>query len=190
MNQYNVGDACPSCANGKLERKVIEETFQYKGQKLAITDYPVFHCSNCGEEFVEEQTLDNVEKRVRDFQRGVDGLLTSDEIVQIRKKLRLTQRQLADKLYVSRPTIARYESGQLTQSKSQDIHIRLLIENPTCLSFVETGKTQWAVKMMGGTILYNPSIGVHYQPTIKTTNRLLIQTEDYNDGKTPIALAA
>lgn len=190
MKQYNIGDICPSCAQGKLERKEIEETFEYKGQRLSIPYYPIFHCSNCEEEFVGEDTIDTVEKRIRDFQRRVDNLLTSDEIVSIRKRLRLTQEKFADKLGISRPTVARYENGQLTQSKSLDIHIRLLIENPTCLSFVEAGKGLWTVKMMGGTILYNPNVGVHYQPTIITENRLLIQTEDYNDGKTPIALAA
>ena len=189
MNQYNVGDTCPICSQGKLEREIINAPFDYKGQRLIVPDYPVFRCNSCGEEYVDEKTINNAEKKIRDFQRKVDNLLTSVEIISIRKKLRLTQAALAEKLGVSRPTIARYESGQQAQSKSQDLHLRLLIQNPTCLRFLESSQSQWSTKLAGGTILYNPTVDMRYQLTI-TTNRVPSDSEDYNDGNNPIALAA
>lgn len=191
MREYKVGNICPSCGQGTLSRNLINESFEYKGQKLIVPDYPVYACNGCQEEFVDERTIKSTEKKIRDFQRKVDNLLTSDEIVALRRALGLTQTQLADKLGISRITVARYESGRLTQSKSQNHHLRLMLENPACLDLLETNLALWPIQLVGEPAPYTPCVRVHYQSRVVNQKRPSIKIEDnYNDGKTPIALAA
>lgn len=191
MREYKAGDICPSCGQGTLARNVIDESFEYKEQKLIVSDYPIYACNDCQEEFIDEITIEATEKKIRDFQRKVDNLLTSDEIVALRKELGLTQSQLAEKLGVSRITIARYEGGQLTQGKSQNHHLRLMLENPACLNSLETNLAFWPIQLVNEPALYNPNVRAYYQSRIVTQQRPSIISEDnYNDGKNPIALAA
>jgi HTH-type transcriptional regulator/antitoxin MqsA len=133
MYQYKKGDSCTACATGRLKRKVITETFNYKGKRLEVPDYTVFSCGSCGEEFVDEKTMKETEKRIRDFQRSVDGLLTSSEIKAIRKRLGKTQEEMGELFRMGKKSFVRYENGQMTQSGPLDILLRLLDRNPSLL---------------------------------------------------------
>ena len=85
-------DQCPICGGSKLERKEVTETFEYKGQSFEYPNYVVYACGSCGEEIVDSKCLKESGRKIRDFYRKVDGLLTSYEIKRIRKfKLGLTQ---------------------------------------------------------------------------------------------------
>ncbi len=127
------GDRCPVCAKGILTEQTITEDFEYKGHKLSIPNYHVFSCDNCSEEIVNPKSIRATEKKMTDFRRGIDGLLTSDEIKDIRKKLGKTQKQLASMLEVGEKTFARYENGQVSQSKAMDILLRVINVNPSVL---------------------------------------------------------
>ena len=128
--RYKAGNPCPVCHAGKLFNKVVEEKFSYKGEILLLPNYMVFECGKCGEEFVDDKTIRGTEKVLTDFRRTVDGLLTSDNIRAIREKLDVTQEKLADILGVAKKTFARYENGQVTQSKTMDTILRLLAKKP------------------------------------------------------------
>ena len=136
MYRYNDGDQCPVC-DGSLKMKSSEKIVEYKGEKTTLYGFAEFVCTVCGEAFVDEKTIGEYEPRVRDFHRRVDGFLTSSEIKALRKKLNLTQDKLAQVLEVSRLTVSRYETGRLTQSKSQDIHMRMLKDYPEVLKAVD-----------------------------------------------------
>ncbi len=132
MYRYNEGGPCPVC-EGALKQNFKNKNFKYKNEHLVIENYPSFKCQKCGEEFLDEKTIKEFEPMIRDFQRKVNGLLTSEEIKAIRKKLHITQEKLAQLLGVSRLTINRYENGQQTQTISQDIHFRMLKDYPVVL---------------------------------------------------------
>ncbi len=83
----NEGDTCPVCGSGNLTKKIIEETFEYKGRHLTIPDYIVYECSECKEEIVDKKTLKTSSLLIKDFYRRVDGLLTSTEVKRVRLKL-------------------------------------------------------------------------------------------------------
>lgn len=133
---------CPICGAGKLKKKIGTESFEYKGETLAIPNYVTYACAECEEAIVDSATLKASGKMLKDFQREVDGLLTGQQIKAIRMKLGLTQEQLADIVGGGLKSLARYESGQVCQSKGMDNLLRILDAYPHTLKVIrKSGKT-------------------------------------------------
>lgn len=134
---YKTGQKCVICGKGKLIKKIVNEEFEYKGKKLTIPDYIIYSCNKCKEALVDPKTIRFTEKILTDFRREIDGLLTSCEILQIRKKLGKTQLELAKIFGVGEKNFARYENGQVTQSKAMDNLLRILDEYPVVLNILK-----------------------------------------------------
>lgn len=135
-------DICPICGEGKVSEQVITGEFEYKGKKRSMPDYHIFVCEHCKEQIVAPKTLRATEKVLTDFRRKIDGLLTSGEIKMIRKKLGKTQTEMAALLGVGKKNFARYENGQVTQSKSMDLLIRILDIDSSILNKVKAARRQ------------------------------------------------
>lgn len=91
-----------------------------------MPDYQIFECPACGEAVVEKNSVRRAEKLLKDFGRQVDGLLTAVDIKRVRRKLHLTQEQMATVLGGGLKSFARYENGQVVQSKAMDNLLRIL----------------------------------------------------------------
>ena len=133
---YENGDRCPICGSGtiKVERK--PEIFEYKGQSLTL-ELTVYSCNVCGEEFFDNEEMKKHQKTIKDFQRRVDGLLTSEKIKQIREKYGLSQRELARILWCCWKSIAKDEVGFVTQSKAVDNLLHVIGEFSKVLEFLK-----------------------------------------------------
>jgi len=131
---YKPGETCPLCGNGKLAEKVVEERFTYKGRSIVVSDYHILECPGCGEAVVQRESARRAEKMLRDFGREVDGLLTASDIKRIRHKLHLTQEQMATVLGGGLKGFARYENGQVIQSRAMDNLLRILDSFPESLN--------------------------------------------------------
>jgi HTH-type transcriptional regulator / antitoxin MqsA len=128
---------CPICGAGLLRKRVGTELFEYKGETLSIPDYVTYACNECGEAIVDPATLRSSGKRLKDFKRAVDGLLTGEQIKAIRLKLGLTQEQMADIIGGGLKSVARYESGQVCQSKGMDNLLRIIDAFPETLKLIQ-----------------------------------------------------
>ena len=74
-----------------------------------------------------------IEKRLKQKlrnQRVSEGYLSDEDIKRIRKKLGLTQKEMAEKLGVGLKNFARYENLSVRQSKAMDNLLRILDEYP------------------------------------------------------------
>jgi len=136
---YKNDGLCPICGDGLLKEKKIQETFEYKGNRLSIDNYIVYECSECEESLVDPKTLKETEKSIRNFHRKVDGLLTSEEIKEIRTSLGHTQETFARILGGGVKSFARYENGSVTQSKPMDNLLRIVKEFPYTLILLDNG---------------------------------------------------
>ena len=123
---------CPFCENGFLENNTIMETYTYKEHTLEI-EQPGEWCNVCDEGILESANLKATEKQISDFQSQVDGLLTSNEIKLIRKKLKLTQKQAADICGGGPNAFSRYERGEAKPIRSTSNLLRLLSNYPNLL---------------------------------------------------------
>ncbi|QOX77538.1 type II toxin-antitoxin system MqsA family antitoxin [Trichlorobacter lovleyi] len=145
---YEQGGTCPVCGADALEQKVVEEIFTYKDQTLAVPGYVVYECAACGEAVVDPASSQRASKLLKDFARGVDGLLTAAEIKRIRKKLGYTQEQMAEVCGGGLKGFARYESGQVMQSKGMDNLLRILDELPFALDVINRRPAKASAKVV------------------------------------------
>ena len=129
-------NTCPVCGKGALNKELIEERFEYKGQSISIPNYLVYKCDACNETIVDKGTLKSSGKLLKNFKCKVDGLLTGDEIKEIRKKLNLTQEQMSEILGGGLKGFARYESGQICQSRAMDNLLRILDRYPDTIHLI------------------------------------------------------
>ena len=116
---------CPICGNNKITRDIRNVVFEYKGQKITIKQ-PGLYCDECGEAFYDRNDIKATKKELADFKRKVDNLLTSQEIKRIRKKLSLTQKNASLLFGGGVRAFYKYESGEINQTKSVDLLLRLL----------------------------------------------------------------
>ncbi|MCR4605236.1 MAG: DUF4065 domain-containing protein [Eubacterium sp.] len=125
-------DDCPVC--GKTheieERKRISK-IEMKGEEVSFEEH-YYYCANASEEekeFVPGVMLDDNLQNARNAYRTKMGLLTSMEIVAIRRKYGLSQVDFSKLLGVGEVTITRYETKAI-QDEPYDIMLRLVKDNP------------------------------------------------------------
>ena len=113
--------------------KKSEKKLSFRGKQFSV---PVeqFVCPECGEEAGTVGQAAVIQKSIADTYRKSAGLLTGKEIVEGRKKLNLTQGDLAKKMSVGIASIKRWEGAGI-QSKSMDQALR------TALHGQDTGDT-------------------------------------------------
>lgn len=129
---------CPFCGNNDMKRKVITETFEYKGKKFDYPNYVIHGCPKCEEEIVDKKTLKESGRAIRDFYRRVDGLLVAEEIHRIRKfKLCITQDEASELLGGGGKSFARYENSEIIQSIPMDNLLRILDEYPHLIKVIK-----------------------------------------------------
>jgi HTH-type transcriptional regulator/antitoxin MqsA len=124
---------CPICGEGKCKRKTLTETFTYKGHRLAIPGYVVYVCSRCREEFLDHSLIRRHQQKIRDWQRAIDGLLSAEEIRQMRTLLGVTQDEFSLLLGGGKKAFARYETGAVRQSVAMDNLLRAVQKYPSKL---------------------------------------------------------
>jgi len=137
---------CPICGAGSLKKTIKTQVFNYKGETKEIPDYITYECPECGEAIVDNETLKASGKILKDFQREVDGLLTGAQIKAIRLKLGLKQEQLANIIGGGAKSVARYEAGQISQSKGMDNLLRILDAYPQTLNVIRTNDVHCIAK--------------------------------------------
>ena len=136
-------EECPICGQvHEIEKRYRLDSITIKGEKVDY-DHTFFYCCNADEEDCEfangKMTNENL-LNARNAYRVKHGLLTSDEIVAIRKKYGLSQVELARLLGWGEATISRYESNAI-QDDSYDKILRIIDENPyEALLFLEGNK--------------------------------------------------
>lgn len=115
---------CPDCEAQAACRSVRAQEFTYGRGPEAIaltTEVPIWTCSECGYQFGEGEAE---ELRHEAVCRHL-GVMTPAEIVELRAKLGLTQKQLADLTKVGEASIKRWEAGNVIQNASADLLLRI-----------------------------------------------------------------
>ncbi len=128
---------CPICGEKhdvKIEKR--KATVTIKGEKVHY-DEEYFVCEkvNGDNEFVTASVENSNLLRARNEYRKKMGLLTSDEIVNIREKYGLSQVDLSQALGWGEATISRYESKAI-QDSAYDNVLQLIRSNPLILYYL------------------------------------------------------
>ena len=115
---------CPLC-DGSLKREDRTTAYTYKNHTKEIVQSGEY-CVVCGEGFLSSKDLKASQKEIADFKRGVDHLLTTDEVRAIRKKLKLTQEKASILFGGGVRAFHKYETGENAQSRPLDILLKLM----------------------------------------------------------------
>ena len=119
---------CPICEK-ITELEVIREKndFRIRGEEIEV-DVEYLRCLECNGEFEDPKSKeDPLEKAYREY-RNRYNMMQSEEILDLRKRYSLTQRELSRLMGCGGATLSRYENGAL-QDDSHDRFLKLL-KNP------------------------------------------------------------
>lgn len=140
---------CPVCGNTHMVEKRLRETQAlFKGE---VVDYEevYFLCDKADDEeneFVPAKVMDSNLLKVRDAYRTIKGLLTSNEIAEIRSYYSLTQSEFAALLGWGEVTVTRYESKTI-QDETYDSLMRMVRENSMlALEYLDKHKDRFTDK--------------------------------------------
>ena len=114
----------PNCplGHGEMTLRRLDKNTVFRGVDVAYQTES-FVCRECGLEVADVHRAGATQRAISDAYRKAKGLLTSEEIKNGRKRLGLTQKDLADLLSVGIASIKRWETG-IIQSQSMDRILR------------------------------------------------------------------
>lgn len=108
-------------------------TLKYKGRKTTVRQ-PAYWCDTCNEGVINGDDRRATQKKLQQFRSEVDGLLTPDDIKNIRdKKLHLTQQQASELFGGGVNAFSRYERGETPVPKPLSQLLILLKKHPNLL---------------------------------------------------------
>lgn len=118
---------CPYCKKEveyRIEKRDIKE-FKW----IEVNTFEnVAICNECNEDLYVNEIENENNERIFKIYRKIANIITPQDIVNLRNKYDISQRELTAILGFGKMTINRYERGGLP-SKSQSDYIRLLIDN-------------------------------------------------------------
>ena len=118
---------CPYCRKD-VDYKVEKRQFNvFRGVEVNTYEN-VAVCKCCRNDLYVNELEDANIKRISEIYKEKENIITPDEIVGLRRKYAISQRELTSILDFGKMTINRYERGGLP-TKSQSDYIKLLIEN-------------------------------------------------------------
>ena len=116
---------CPN-GHGPMEIKSLKKVITFRGEKLLV-EAVNYVCPVCGLELADSKLARRNQLVIADAYREKVGLLTSRKIVEGRKRLGLSQKELARRLGVGEASVKRWELGSI-QTKAMDRLMRQLFE--------------------------------------------------------------
>jgi putative zinc finger/helix-turn-helix YgiT family protein len=118
-------EICPDCGHSQVTESILTQEFPYDSgnhQTLLKAEVPVFTCLNCSYQFADERAEN---ARHEAICRHL-GVLTPEEIVEVRRNLGMSRAQFADLTGIGPASLQRWETGALIQNRANDNLLFLL----------------------------------------------------------------
>lgn len=127
---------CPECGAKEVFPEIIKHktSFKHEGRlyEFETRGLAVNKCRRCGEVIFTPQALD----QIADAFRAHAGLLTTKEIADNLERLRLTQKEFAERVGVAQETVSRWLGSVQVQSRALDNLMRLFFKLPEVRDFL------------------------------------------------------
>jgi putative zinc finger/helix-turn-helix YgiT family protein len=128
-------DACPACgtimkeARGRLKLPI-------NGEEIAVPSATHLKCPHCGEIVLRFREGKRLHEDAIEIYRTKHGLLSADDIREIRKRFHLTQADLSRLLRLGTNTVSRWETGRNVQNAAMDMLLRLIRDLPGSIEYL------------------------------------------------------
>ena len=130
---------CPACGHPKMKATTRDETLSYGGQSLTLHSMHGEFCPVCAEGLWDDESYRRYTEAQAALLHTVQGDVAAD-IRRIRKKLKLTQTELAAIFGVGKVAFSRYERGE-TRPPAPLIKLLKLVErHPELLAEIGEAK--------------------------------------------------
>ncbi len=106
------------------------------GGRSAEAEDEFYRCTQCGEELYLPGMMDAVMRRATTRVREQDGLLTPEQVREVRRRYGLTQPVFERLLGVGVNTVVRWERGTVPQNAAADSLLRLIEQFPENARFL------------------------------------------------------
>lgn len=135
-------ETCRCKNKGSLEVKSIEISVAAHSKPLTFQrSVPI--CKNCRLPFLDEQLQEKLQKHAKELIVKREGLLTGDEIKEIRESLNMSKNEFGKYLHVLPLSVYLWENRGRIQNKSTDELIRLKCD----LEYLEAHKEMLKKKL-------------------------------------------
>lgn len=120
------------CAECGSEMRLTSEplTEKFRGVDITVNGIKRWQCDHCGDNVMDVDVAEKFARAQIEEYAHMMGTLSPSEIFDLRKSLGLKQKDFEKLLGVSSPTVSRWESGAVQQSKPVDNLMRLIRDVP------------------------------------------------------------
>lgn len=126
---------CTCCMEThEVKTIMVKDNITFKGRAVRF-DAEYLYCDVADELYVDDSQMQENDKRMKNAYRKSEGLLSSDEIVEVRKKYGVSQVDLCSLLGWGGKTITRYEGHQV-QDKAHDAILKKIDSDPDWFIFL------------------------------------------------------
>jgi len=130
---------CPSCGKGKLVHDTRDIDYTYKGETTTVPSVTGDFCTACDEYVLDMEESRRVMDLMHDFGKQVNAAYVDpDYIAQVRKKLRLDQKEAGELFGGGANAFSRYENGRTKPPLSLVKLLKVLDRHPDLLEEVRT----------------------------------------------------
>ena len=128
---------CPICGAAELIRDTRDLPYTYKGETTFIPAVTGDFCPACAESILDAAESDRVMQEMRAFSKQVNAAIVDPKfIVQVRKKLKIDQREAAEIFGGGVNAFSRYENGKTKPPLALVKLLKVLDRHPDLLKEV------------------------------------------------------
>jgi len=124
---------CAVCDSDRVKKIRRKFEARYNQMPVVVENVEMFRCEACGEEFFTPEQSRELSRQMKNRVREEQGLLSPEQIVEIRKRLGLSQSDLEDLFGLGEKVVTRWETGRVVQGRTADVALRLLAMEPGLL---------------------------------------------------------
>jgi HTH-type transcriptional regulator / antitoxin MqsA len=125
---------CGSCGFNAMTHQTFDETFEIGGQSFTVHRLQGFVCPKCNDAVLDAESYD----RLTQTQAGLMAQHRRTESLDLRSRINLSQRELAELIGIGALAISRYERGVVKPSPAYLTLLRLLAKKPELLEVIRS----------------------------------------------------
>ena len=139
---------CGECG-GRVSASTDVIPFELRGETVDVAGVQHGRCTECGEDYLDTAAMEAVQRAAVAQVRAAHGLLTPDEIRDLRSTLGVSQARLEHFLGTGPKTVVRWEKGTVFQSATADRLMRVLLAKPEVADILARMDTEIALSRPG-----------------------------------------
>src|SRR3990167_9148350 len=120
---------CPFCGKKSYYHQTKQMKLAYKSHVISIRQ-PGYWCDACKEGVIGGEDRKATQKELQLHRAKIDGLLSPDEVKNIREVLQLTQQRASELFGGGVNAFSRYERGETPIPRALSQLLRLLLKHP------------------------------------------------------------